>query len=95
MADLDIHIKRINTKLQALLKEHASLQKEKNILHQELQAAQQKSSQQQKNIDELKQQLTVLQLAAGDMNNADKKEFEKRINGYIKEIDRCIALLGE
>jgi hypothetical protein len=29
------------------------------------------------------------------MSEADKKEFEKRINGYIKEIDRCIALLGE
>jgi hypothetical protein len=29
----------------------------------------------------------------GDPN--DKKEFEKRINSYIKEIDRCIALLSE
>jgi hypothetical protein len=43
----------------------------------------------------LKQQLAVLQLAAGDMNETDKKLFEKRINGYIKEIDRCISMLGE
>ena len=29
------------------------------------------------------------------MNDTDKKELEKKINSYLKEIDRCIALLGE
>jgi len=29
------------------------------------------------------------------MSEADKKEFEKKINAYLKEIDRCIALLSE
>ena len=28
------------------------------------------------------------------MDELEKKQFEKRINGYIKEIDRCIAMLG-
>jgi chromosome segregation ATPase len=95
MAELNEHIKRIHGKLQTLLKEHNSLQKEKNQLQQELTVAKQKLSEQQKNIYEIKQQLSVLQLAAGEMDQADKKEFEKRINGYIKEIDRCIALLSE
>jgi hypothetical protein len=27
------------------------------------------------------------------MNETEKKEFEKRINSYLKEIDRCIAML--
>ena len=27
--------------------------------------------------------------------DGDKKELEKRINQYVKEIDRCIAWLGE
>ena len=29
------------------------------------------------------------------MSEADKKDFEKRINGYVKEINRCIAILSE
>ena len=95
MTELDEQIKRIHNKLQSLLKEHSSLEKEKNSLQQEIKTARQKLVQQQTHIDELKQQLSVLQLAAGDMNDTDKKQFEKRINGYIKEIDRCISMLGE
>jgi predicted nucleic acid-binding Zn-ribbon protein len=95
MTELDEQIKRIHNKLQSILKEHSSLEKEKNSLQQELKTARQKLLQQQTHIDELKQQLAVLQLAAGDMNETDKKLFEKRINGYIKEIDRCISMLGE
>jgi len=95
MAELEDYIVRIHGKLQSLLKEHSALQKENKYLHQELKTTLEKHSQQQKNIEDLKQQLSVLQLASGEMNDADKKEFEKRINGYIKEIDRCIALLGE
>jgi len=100
MTELDNYIKRIQTKLQSLLKHYDSLQKENRTLHQELGATQQKLSQQQKNIEELKQQLTVLKLASADpdhyrMNEVDKREFEKRINGYIREIDRCIAMLGK
>jgi len=33
--------------------------------------------------------------AAGNMSDKDKNEFEKRLNNYIKEIDRSISLLGE
>jgi hypothetical protein len=29
------------------------------------------------------------------MSETDKKEFEKKINSYVKEIDRCIAMLSQ
>jgi hypothetical protein len=29
------------------------------------------------------------------MNDPEKKIFEKRINGYLKEIDKCIGMLNE
>jgi hypothetical protein len=29
-----------------------------------------------------------------EMDQEEKKQFEKRINGYVKEIDRCIAMLS-
>ena len=89
------YLKRIQDKLQQLLKQYNAVQKENSKLKEELAAARQKSAVQQKSADELKQQVSILKVSAGDMSEADKKEFEKRINGYLKEIDRCIALLGE
>ena len=89
------HLRRIQDKLQLLLKQFTVLQKENSRLKDEIHSAQEKLNGQQKNVDELKQQVSILKLSAGEMSEADKKEFEKRINGYLKEIDRCIAMLGE
>lgn len=88
-------IKRIQEKLQQLLKQHAVLQKENKQLKEDLKSAQTAVSAFEKTTDDLKQQVSVLKMAAGEMNAADKKEFEKRLSSYIREIDRCIALLGE
>jgi predicted nucleic acid-binding Zn-ribbon protein len=95
MNNTEQHLKRIQDKLQPLLKEHSAVIKENNKLKEELAEAEQKIATQQKNADELKQQVSILKVSAGDMSEADKKEFEKRINGYLKEIDRCIAMLGQ
>ena len=78
-----------------MLKAHAALQKENRRLKEELQTAAAKILGNQQQVEELKQQVSVLKVSAGSMNEADKKEMEKRINGYLKEIDRCIALLGD
>jgi hypothetical protein len=89
------YLKRIQDKLQLLLKNYSTLKKENIRLKEELGKTRVQAEQYQKNIDVLKQQVNVLKLGTGEMNETDKKEFEKRINSYIKEIDRCIALLGE
>ena len=44
---------------------------------------------------ELDQKVNILKAASGQMTEADQKEFEKRINQYIKEIDKCIGLLSD
>lgn len=95
MNNTEQHLKRIQDKLQQLLKQYTAVQKENNKLKKELVSANQKTTAQQKSMDELKQQVSVLKLNAGEMSETDKKEFEKRINTYVKEIDRCIALLNE
>lgn len=95
MKTTEQHLKIIQDKLQQLLKEHSALQKENSKLKEELGSTRTKYSEQQKGLDELKQQVSILKVSSGDMSEADKKEFEKRINTYLKEIDRCIALLGE
>ena len=88
-------LKRINEKLQLLIKDYAALQKDNARIKQELFLALDTVKQQQKNSDVLKQQVSVLKLGTGEMNIEDKKEFEKKIHGYLKEIDRCITILGE
>ena len=95
MADLEIQLKRIQDKLQQLLKQYIVLQKENSLLKEELKKNKEQSLQNQQIVIHLKQQVDVLKLNAGEMKEADKKEIEKRINSYLKEIDRCIALLGE
>jgi hypothetical protein len=89
------HLKRIQDKVQQLLKQYAAVQKENNKLKEDLASSQEKITAQQKNMDDLKQQVSVLKMNTGEMTELDKKEFERRINGYVKEIDRCIAMLGQ
>lgn len=95
MPDLNAHIKRIQEKLQRLLKQYNELQKENKQLKKELETSSKLSLHQQQTMEILKQQLEVVKISSGNWDEHDKKEFEKRINHYIKEIDKCIALLGE
>ena len=95
MSDVENQLKRIQDKLQQVLKDYAALQKENLRLKEELDKNRTQSFAHQQNIEDLKQQVEVLKITSGDWEEGDKKEFEKRINSYIKEIDRCIALLSE
>ena len=95
MNQTEQHLKRIQDKIQQLLKQHISIQKENSLLKEELEKGKAQSLQHQQSVNHLKQQVDVLKLNAGEMKETDKKEIEKRINSYLKEIDRCIALLSE
>lgn len=88
------HLKRIQDKLQQLLKQHTYLQKENQLLKEQLNSSRQQLADYEKNIDDLKQKVEILQLSNGEMHETDRKQFEKRINHYVKEIDRCIAMLS-
>jgi len=95
MAELEDHIKRINTKLQQVLKKFESLQKENERLKKDLAEKEDAQNQYIEYVDELRQQVSILKASTSKMEEADKKEFEKRINQYIKGIDKCIGLLSE
>ena len=85
----------LNEKLQVLLKQYNRLKKENEQLKELLQQQKQQQAMTLQIIDQLEQQVSILKLGASEMNEKDKKEFEKKINLYIKEIDRCIAFLGQ
>ena len=92
---VDQQFNTINDKLQQLLKQQARLKKENERLRTELEVCKEKEEVYQQKIDDLAQQIGILKLGAGDMNEKDKKEFEKKINQYVREIDKCIAFLGQ
>jgi hypothetical protein len=92
---LEENIKRVNSKLQQLLKQYQLLQKESERKSKEIKELRESKENQSKQITELQQQVMILKSAAGEMKETDKKEFEKHINQYIKEIDKCIGLLSE
>jgi hypothetical protein len=90
---IELQLNRIQDKLQQLLKQQAVLQKENLLLSDELEKIKKQNSTHRQTADTLKQQVEVMRITTGSWNDQDKKDFEKRITGYIKEIDKCIAVM--
>ena len=95
MSVLEENIRRVNNKLLLLLKQYQQLQKENGQLKTALNDLKNSRENDLKRIAELEQQAGILKSAAGKMDEADKKSFEKHIDQYIREIDKCIGLLSE
>lgn len=95
MDNLDAHIKSVTEKLQQLLKKHLALKKENDNLKEEVKNYKEKEVEYKFAIHQLDQKVNILQAASGQMTETDQKEFEKRINQYIKEIDKCIGMLSD
>jgi len=82
-------------KMQQLLQRHNRLQRENEKLKEELDQSKKREITTRDKVEELQQQVSVLKLAAGEMSDKDKKTFERKLNQYIKEIDKAIAYLSE
>ncbi len=95
MPVLEDHIKRINDKLQQLLKNYQLLQKENRRQSELIATLQQTKEKDKEQIAALQEKVTILKAATGNMSEADKKAFEKNISQYIREIDKCIGILSE
>ncbi|MEN9525889.1 MAG: hypothetical protein RLZZ256_1273 [Bacteroidota bacterium] len=92
---MEANLKRILDKVQQLMRRSKAMQQESDRLRRTLTETEEKLRQAQEQTNLLRLQLDVLKMNAGELNTADKKEIEKKLNGYLKEIDRCIALLSE
>lgn len=95
MADIESQIKRVQDKLQQLLRQQAALQKENQRLKKELDAANRSAGEKETALAALKQQLDVLKMGSGNqLSESEKTALSRRIDGYLKEIDKCMALLN-
>ena len=92
---VDQQFTALTEKLQQLLQRHHRLQRETDKLKEELELSKKRELSLQGKMEELQQQVTVLKLAAGEMSDKDKKTFERKLNQYIKEIDKAIAYLSQ
>lgn len=95
MSNTTEQLERINKKLQVLLREHQLLQKENEKLRSELIRKGNVEQELKERVKQLEEQTNLFRAMSGNMDEKSKKDFEKQLNHYIKEIDRCIAMLGE
>jgi DNA-binding ferritin-like protein len=89
------HIAKIGAKVARLIKAYRSVIKENERLKEDLEkktAAETKLREQTKLME---QQLNMLKATSGQLDEQAKKDLQKQLNHYIKEIDRCISMLGE
>ena len=91
----EIQLKRVHEKIMLLLKQHQALQKENERLKEDLDKMQVRSEVISRDAEKFRQQAEVSKLSGKGLEETDKKMLEKRLNQYVREIDKCIALLQE
>ncbi len=89
------NINRISDKLQQLLKQYQQLQKDNLRQGKLIKELQEQKKLDTEHLNTLQEQVAILKSACGEMNEPDKKNFEKHINQYIKEVEKCIAYLTD
>ena len=95
MSQLETHISRINNKLQEVLKNYDALKKQHVQQTETIQALTAEKNVQTQKIRLLEEQQYLLKSMAGKLDEKEKKSFEQALGKYIREIDKCIAMLSE
>jgi chromosome segregation ATPase len=95
MPELNDHITNLNDKLQRLIKQYELLQKDNARQRQVIEKLQKEHAEALENLETMQQQNLVLKASVSDMEPADKKAMEQKLNQYIKNIDKCISLISQ
>ena len=95
VGEAGLRIRRIQDKLQQLLRQRDLLQKENGRLKEDLGRVQEELLERTTKLEQLQSQVEVLRVTKVVMSEEEKRALEKRLGLYIREIDRCIAMLGE
>ena len=95
MSQLETHISRINNKLQEVLKNYDALKKQNVQQTETIQVLTAEKNVQTQKIRLLEEQQYLLKSMAGKLDEKEKKSFEQALGKYIREIDKCIAMLSE
>jgi chromosome segregation ATPase len=95
MSALEEPIKNIEQKLKEVTKRYSALKKENLRLQAEVQKLNDIIAQKEEELQQFRRQTDVLKSGIQNWLPEQRKLFIKRIDTYLKEIDKCIALLNE
>lgn len=93
MQDMNEQVLRIEQKVQQLLKQYQQSQKENLQMKKENQKLKIQLQDETDEKNKILQQNDALRIYSSSIDINSKKELEKRINIYLKDIDKCLALL--
>lgn len=91
---INAQLEQLQQKMQLLLKHYAQLQRENVQLKKDVAKKQQQLTLNQQVIQQQEQQIDALRLSKDGFSVEEKRELERRIDVYIREIDRCMSLLN-
>lgn len=86
-------LEQIQQQVTKLIRMQQQLQKENLRLRKQLMDTELANTHQEKGLQSLRQQLEQTQLSKVGWSDEEKKQLEKKINQYLKEIDACLAIL--
>jgi chromosome segregation ATPase len=95
MSEQTATFSRIEDKLGLLTSKLRDYKRENEKMRKELEEKKLKWDEQLTKYQEMELQMNVLRSQESDNGKTSRLVLEKKINEYIKEIDRCIALLGD
>ena len=95
MTSIDQHIQSLNQKMQQLAKKHQQLEKENYKLKQELVIIKKQVDEKKQGFEIMEMQNAMLKASQQQLDDKEKRDLEKKLNHFIKEIDRCIEMLTQ
>jgi len=93
--DINTNIESLQNKLQLLISKYKQLQEDNAKLQETIEALEADQKEKRIHIFQLEQKLTAAQSAIHqtEREEEEKRMMQKKIDSYIKEIDKCLALL--
>jgi cell shape-determining protein MreC len=88
-------LERVQEKMKELIKKYQQTLKEKDRLQEENRSLRNLLKERDHMVEELQATRDAALLNSSLADNQQKKDLEKKLNLYIREIDRCITLLAE
>lgn len=86
-------LKSLEDKLQKLMQRFEQLKKENGKLKDALNDTQTSLARANKRIEQLQQQNDALKIGVQHWTLEEKKKLQARIDGYLKDIDKCLSVL--
>ena len=90
----DEQIRNVRQKLQLLVKKYQQLQQENASLRELNEELKGKADKQHLTIENLSHKNTVANIQLSELDPEEKAAIKKKIDFYLKEIDKCIAAIN-